>query len=127
MEEKKSYWKVTTAGDVEYRTRKDLGIYEGDIIDIAFHLADKEVYELFFERIYPVEVKEFKPTGDKVNVRVDSMNYQSTKKHLSENDKGVIVNTGNIYKTVELRTKDAVIEDDITEIDEIIDLVAECL
>jgi hypothetical protein len=124
MEEKKSYWKVTTAGDVEYRTRKDLGIYEGDIIDIAFHLADKEVYELFFERIYPVEVKEFKPTGDKVNVRVDSMNYQSTKKHLSENDKDVIVNTGNIYKTVELRTKDAVIEDDITEI---IDLVAECL
>jgi hypothetical protein len=49
------------------------------------------------------------------------MNYQSTKKHLSENDKGVIVNTGNIYKTVELRTKDAVIEN------EIIDLVAEYL
>lgn len=44
-------YKVTTEGDCEGRSRRDLGIWEGNISNIAFHLADKMVYSLTFEPI----------------------------------------------------------------------------
>lgn len=44
-------WKVTTEGDEEGRTTKDLGIYEGYLEDIAFKLSDSVYYTLRFMRI----------------------------------------------------------------------------
>lgn len=41
-------WKVTTEGDCEDATTKNLGIYEGNISDIAFYLKDKCEYSLRF-------------------------------------------------------------------------------
>lgn len=41
-------WKVTTEGDCEGKTTKNLGIYEGNISDIAFYLKDKCEYSLRF-------------------------------------------------------------------------------
>ena len=44
-------WRVTTEGDCEGRSTKNLGIYQGYIDDIAFALADKCSYVLQFEKI----------------------------------------------------------------------------
>ena len=103
MKERKSYWKVSTAGDAEYRTNKYLGIYEGDVVDIAFALAEKEVFELVFERVYPVEVKEFKPTANEVNVRISDFDYSKAKKLLSKNSRDVVIGECNIYRAVNLK------------------------
>ena len=62
-------YKVTTEGDVEGRTVKNLGIHRGYIDTIALHLADQCYYSLKFtpseetpeERLYP-------PTKDSVHV-----------------------------------------------------------
>ena len=44
-------YEVTTEGDCEGRSSRSLGIWEGNISNIAFHLADKMVYSLRFEPI----------------------------------------------------------------------------
>lgn len=44
-------WRVTTEGDIEGRSTKDLGIHEGYIDDIAFMLAGSACYGLQFEPI----------------------------------------------------------------------------
>lgn len=44
-------WQVTTEGDCEGRTMKDLGYYEGNPVDIAFVLADKAMYSLTFSEV----------------------------------------------------------------------------
>ena len=41
-------WRVTTEGDVEGRTTKDLGIWQGHVCNIAFQLAHKAYYTLGF-------------------------------------------------------------------------------
>lgn len=41
-------WHVTTEGDCEGRSTRDLGIYEGYIDEIALALADKCYYSLYF-------------------------------------------------------------------------------
>jgi len=43
------WWKVTTEGDCEGRTVKDLGIYQGYVDEIALSLGDKAYYKLMFE------------------------------------------------------------------------------
>ena len=44
-------WKVTTEGDCEGRSTRDLGIFKGYIDEIAFALADKCFYSLEFKYI----------------------------------------------------------------------------
>lgn len=44
-------YEVTTEGDCEGRSSRSLGIWKGNISDIAFHLADKMFYSLRFEPI----------------------------------------------------------------------------
>lgn len=46
------YWKVTTEGDCEGRSTKNLGEFYGHVANIAFYLADKVFYSLKF---IPVE------------------------------------------------------------------------
>jgi hypothetical protein len=41
-------WQVTTEGDCEGRTVKNLGVYKGHVADIAAMLADKTCYSLRF-------------------------------------------------------------------------------
>jgi hypothetical protein len=43
-------WEVTTEGDCEGKSVNRLGIYEGHIDEIAFHLAHKCYYSLQFTR-----------------------------------------------------------------------------
>lgn len=42
-------WRVSTEGDCEGKTRRDLGLWEGHVADIAALLADKAEYGLRFE------------------------------------------------------------------------------
>lgn len=44
-------WQVTTEGDCEGRSTRNLGIYRGNWYDIALHLADKCCYSLNFKLI----------------------------------------------------------------------------
>lgn len=64
-------FEVTTEGDCEGRTTKNLGVYTGFIDEIALHLADKcHYYSLRFREI---EIRtSFPATRDKVHVSFDS-------------------------------------------------------
>lgn len=64
-------WIVSTDGDCEGRSAKRLGIYEGHIDEIALHLADKAMYNLFFSRYEAVVNKPGEPTGAVVAVSLD--------------------------------------------------------
>ena len=62
-------WIVTTEGDVEGRSVKQLGTFTGFIDEIALYLANKCFYSLNFSKTEMV--KEFKPTKDEVHVSFD--------------------------------------------------------
>jgi hypothetical protein len=49
-------WKVTTEGDVEGRSTRQLGVFQGHIDEIAFALADKAFYALKFEKVEPLNI-----------------------------------------------------------------------
>ena len=49
-------WKVTTEGDCEGKTTINLGIYEGNISDIAFYLKNKCEYSLRFTPVKVIEI-----------------------------------------------------------------------
>lgn len=106
----KGVWKVSTEGDEEGNTTEFLGVYEGDIVDIAFKLADKCMYTLEFSLLDKTDLEKFyKPTANHVNVRFPSefynknpdKQYETFKELLKDNDK-VIVSESSIYETVKL-------------------------
>lgn len=59
-------WHVTTEGDCEGRTTRDLGYHEGHIADIALNLAGSAYYSLSFRPAEPSAVL-LKP-GNEANV-----------------------------------------------------------
>ena len=61
-------WHVTTEGDCEGRTTKDLGIHEGYIDDIAFALAGSTCYKLDFRPVDVNELSRSPRTGTEVHV-----------------------------------------------------------
>lgn len=65
-------WKVTTEGDCEGRSSRDLGTYEGYIDEIAFALADKCYYSLKFCAVDPREHKsDMTPKRKTVDIQLD--------------------------------------------------------
>lgn len=64
-------WSITTEGDVEGRTIRDLGVYEGFIDEIALRLGDEAYYSLRFS---PFKEKPQPPLSEKctsVSVTLD--------------------------------------------------------
>lgn len=47
------FWKVTTQGDCEGRTTRNLGVHLGWVDEIAFALAGSACYDLCFEAVDP--------------------------------------------------------------------------
>lgn len=90
-------WKVTTEGDCEGKTTRTLGIYEGNISDIAFYLKDKCEYSLNFSPAVVTKISstDVLPHG-KVNI---SLPIDSGTWNMSPEDR---VN----YFTVLLNTED---------------------
>jgi len=108
------YWEVTTDGDCEGRSQRHLGTWYGHWVDIAFHLADRQFYQLKFEKIERPEV--YDPVKTEVNVmfNIDSgtwgMNRPQRIKFFTEAlgdmaDK-VIVKDCNYYGSVTLTRGD---------------------
>jgi hypothetical protein len=66
-------WQVTTEGDCEGKSVRNLGAFEGHIVDIAYALADQCYYTLTFKRTVPVPEKPKKrPTKTTIALDIDS-------------------------------------------------------
>lgn len=70
-------WQVTTEGDCEGRSTRNLGVYVGYLDDIAFALAEKCCYSLEFTKI-DTEIPTPKKVLDQVNVvlNIDSKTWK---------------------------------------------------
>ena len=73
--EKKEYsvygtFKVTTEGDCEGKSVRDLGTYTGYIDEIAFALADQCYYRLCFKQVHPEDL-DLTPKKDTVEISLD--------------------------------------------------------
>lgn len=64
-------WTVTTEGDCEGRSTRNLGTHTGYLDDIAFALADQAYYGLRFDAVDPARLKGRPKTGTKVQVSLD--------------------------------------------------------
>lgn len=62
-------WEVTTEGDVEGRSTRNLGTHKGHVDEIALHLAKECFYSLHFKLVEPIET--FTPAKKEVNVMFD--------------------------------------------------------
>lgn len=76
MKNRKEYknygtFKVTTEGDCEGRSTRDLGIHTGYIDQIAFALADKCFYTLNFTLVEPKSL-DLTPKKDTVKISLDT-------------------------------------------------------
>lgn len=63
-------WHVTTEGDCEGRSTKDLGTHEGFLDEIAFSLAGAVEYGLQFSRVQ-TDTYKVRPPKTEVNVSLD--------------------------------------------------------
>lgn len=115
IESSYGYWKVTTEGDVEGRSTRDLGTFRGHIDEIAFHLADKCFYSLRFS---PIEEKDLIPEFNinrvEVNISFDintgtwdmgSLQRVEYMKEVLKDRTDVEVEEGNYYSSIKLVSK----------------------
>lgn len=63
-------WHVTTEGDEEGRSTRDLGSHEGHIVDIAKKLSPDAFYSLHFSPAFAKEKAKIKAPLDSVNVHL---------------------------------------------------------
>ena len=110
MEYKDTYgtWIVTTEGDVEGRTIRNLGAFTGHIDEIALYLADKCYYSLKFK--LAESVSEYKPTSDSVNISLDYTSNFSNDQRLNHfknlfKDRDVNIIDGNYYNSVKIQSE----------------------
>jgi len=64
-------FKVTTEGDCEGKSTRDLGVYTGYIDEIAFALADKCYYKLRFSLVKPPKELDLTPKSNTVEISLD--------------------------------------------------------
>lgn len=96
-------WKVTTDGDCEGRSTRQLGIHEGYLEDIAFALAPQAMYDLTFE-LADTKCALPLPTRNEVFVKLYSPSGGYSRVKLMEmlNAAGVKNEKGNFYESVRL-------------------------
>lgn len=101
-------WRVTTEGDCEGRSVRDLGVHSGYLDEIAFALADKCYYSLCFKLVEPLQLDV--PQRSKVNIMLDidsgTWDMQGSQRiNFVANllkDRDVSVNPCSYYASVEL-------------------------
>ena len=103
-------WQVTTEGDVEGRSVKQLGIYTGYVDEIALHLSDRVYYSLTFKR--SEDVGEYVQKRNSVLVQFDiesgtwpicnSGNLDKIREIFSERD--VEITDSNIYASFTIKS-----------------------
>lgn len=80
------FWKVTTQGDVEGRTTKDLGVHYGYLDDIAFALAPECYYDLKFTPVDPYARSSQAPTASSVSIRLESTDWSTERRFQAMQD-----------------------------------------
>ncbi len=101
-------WIVTTEGDVEGRTIKNLGTHTGHIDEIAFALADQAYYGLKFSLADPINLKVMTKTEVNISLDIDSktwdMPVMTRVNALREilTGRPVTVEQSNLYASVKL-------------------------
>lgn len=89
-------WEVTTEGDCEGRTTKNLGTYEGNLSDIAFALADQCYYSLHFTpaRILKPVIKNG-PQEVNIQLSIDSRTWDQERERRAVNVGAWLQKDGN--------------------------------
>lgn len=97
-------YEVKTYNDCEGRTTRLLGIYRGNVQDIALHLADKAVYHLL---IKPISIQEAgNPTRKTVEVHFSGFGSESEElvnTELATKYHSVYIGSGEV--TYDIRSK----------------------
>ncbi len=109
-------WKVTTEGDIEGKSIRDLGIHEGYLADIAFALAGQSCYTLQFAPMNPDRnsaSKKCKKQSVSVSMNIDSNTWNMAPTERVKwfrqnvvNDPNVVIEPGSYHASVVLRRKD---------------------
>lgn len=98
-------WEVTTEGDCEGKSVRNLGTFIGYIDEIALHLADKCFYSLCFHKVPELKDIVYKDKNEEVNVTLDidsntwkmnSLDRAKTMKELFK-DRPVEIKNGQYY------------------------------
>jgi hypothetical protein len=109
-------WKVTTEGDCEGRSTRDLGVHTGFLDEIAFALAAQAYYGLRFDIVNQDKLKGAGPTGVEVQVSlgIDTGSWDLSAaervayfKKLLKGRPNVLVEDGQYYACVKLCSGDS--------------------
>lgn len=65
------YWQVSTEGDEEGKSIRNLGVFHGNIDEIAFALADRVMWSLDFKQINPDDIPAPKNYKTRINICLD--------------------------------------------------------
>jgi len=112
-------WRVTTEGDVEGKTTKDLGCFEGYIDEIAQVLASNAYYGLCFKAVPSLEqLAETAPPCKSVSISLDigsktwGLNNKARVASMANvlKDRPVRVIPSDLHASVQLRFEDNVDE-----------------
>lgn len=111
-------WEVTTEGDVEGRSTRNLGTHTGWVDEIALHLGNKCGYSLCFNKVE--EIKTYNPTVKSVNVsfgvKSGTWNLNSSERSnlmsIIFKDRPVTIEKSNYYSAFVITSK-TVSEDEI--------------
>lgn len=116
-------WSVTTEGDEEGRTTKDLGIHEGYIDEIAFALADKAMYRLYFKKGHYPSALDMTPKRKEVAVNLTDvfpqldvssspLRVDNAQKIFNREGRDVKVKESPYYRSITLETNMPTIDDE---------------
>lgn len=128
-------WKVTTEGDCEGRSTRDLGIHRGYIDEIAFALADKVMYSLQFKPVTLNDLEGLTTTRNEVDISFD---IDSKTWNMSAEDRAMVmrsllsnrpvdVRAGNYFASVKLSRKETEEQKQMRLHKTAIEKVAKCL
>lgn len=80
------YWQVSTEGDEEGKSIRNLGVFHGNIDEIAFALADRVMWSLSFKPIDPDNIPISKEYKTKIDIYLDlqgvSYSDSKTREHI---------------------------------------------
>jgi len=99
----KKLWRVTTEGDCEGRSIKNLGTFNGNIVDIAKRLSSLSYYVLDFCEIEHTKLPSVKTIRNSVDIRVHKLGQMNLLNELSLY--GCDVEKSKYYKSVHLNIK----------------------
>ena len=108
-------WQVTTEGDCEGKSVRNLGVFSGRLDEIAFALSKKAMYSLTFKKLdlsvhTPTEVRREVTIALDIDSGVWDMTASErvgTIREMLKDAENIFVSEGSTYKSVTLSREDA--------------------